>query len=87
VAEGFTLTGGQFNDPEHRWVYYIDADPVLKHFRRPLWTWKLFTKQRASPPQIYHLHLNNEASGIEEGQYPPPVPLDHCSVNPARTRT
>lgn len=26
VNEGFALTGGQFNDPDHRWLYYVDAD-------------------------------------------------------------
>lgn len=28
VGEGFRATGGKFNDPNYRWVYYIDADPV-----------------------------------------------------------
>jgi len=26
LADGFTLTGGSFNDPNNRWVFYIDAD-------------------------------------------------------------
>lgn len=26
VNEGFSLTGGLFNDPLHRWLYYVDAD-------------------------------------------------------------
>ncbi len=28
VGDGFARTGGKFNDPNYRWVYYIDADPV-----------------------------------------------------------
>jgi hypothetical protein len=28
LGEGFTLTGGGFNDPLHIWVFYIDADPA-----------------------------------------------------------
>ena len=27
LADGFQLAGGQFNDPQNRWVLYIDADP------------------------------------------------------------
>jgi hypothetical protein len=26
LADGFSLTGGGFNDPNNRWVFYIDAD-------------------------------------------------------------
>lgn len=26
TADGFAATGGRFNDPNNRWVYYIDAD-------------------------------------------------------------
>ena len=26
LTDGFNATGGQFNDPNHRWVFYIDAD-------------------------------------------------------------
>lgn len=26
LADGFTLTGGQFFDPENRWIFYLDAD-------------------------------------------------------------
>jgi len=28
LNDGFSLTGGSFNDPNNRWVYYIDADPA-----------------------------------------------------------
>ena len=28
VADGFALTGGQFNDPSNIWVFYIDAEPA-----------------------------------------------------------
>jgi len=28
LADGFALTGGGFNDPNNRWVFYIDADPA-----------------------------------------------------------
>lgn len=28
LADGFALTGGSFNDPRNRWIYYIDADPA-----------------------------------------------------------
>jgi len=27
VSEGFATTGGAFNDPATRWIYFIDADP------------------------------------------------------------
>jgi len=27
LADGFALSGGSFNDPNNRWIYYIDADP------------------------------------------------------------
>lgn len=26
LADGFTLTGGRFNDPQNRWIFYVDAD-------------------------------------------------------------
>lgn len=26
-TDGFALSGGSFNDPNNRWIYYIDADP------------------------------------------------------------
>jgi hypothetical protein len=28
LADGFALTGGQFNDPSNIWVFYIDAEPA-----------------------------------------------------------
>jgi hypothetical protein len=28
TADGFSLTGGEFNDPQNRWVFYLDADPL-----------------------------------------------------------
>jgi hypothetical protein len=28
TSDGFTLTQGNFNDPENRWIFYIDADPL-----------------------------------------------------------
>lgn len=28
LTDGFALTGGGFNDPNNRWIYYIDADPL-----------------------------------------------------------
>jgi hypothetical protein len=28
LLDGFALTGGGFNDPQNRWVFYIDADPA-----------------------------------------------------------
>lgn len=28
IGDAFALTGGNFNDPENRWIYYIDADPA-----------------------------------------------------------
>lgn len=28
VNDGFALTNGQFDDPAHRWLYYIDAAPA-----------------------------------------------------------
>lgn len=28
LGDGFALSGGGFNDPNNRWIYYIDADPT-----------------------------------------------------------
>ncbi|HVF44014.1 MAG TPA: carboxypeptidase regulatory-like domain-containing protein [Pyrinomonadaceae bacterium] len=28
LGDGFALTGGGFNDPDNRWVFYVDADPA-----------------------------------------------------------
>jgi hypothetical protein len=28
LADGFALTGGGFNDPNNRWVFYVDADTI-----------------------------------------------------------
>jgi hypothetical protein len=28
LADGFALSGGGFNDPNNRWIYYVDADPA-----------------------------------------------------------
>lgn len=28
LDDGFALTGGGFNDPNNRWVFYVDADPA-----------------------------------------------------------
>ncbi|MGE5645378.1 MAG: hypothetical protein ACM336_06250 [Acidobacteriota bacterium] len=28
LADGFAETGGQFDDPEYRWLFYLDADPA-----------------------------------------------------------
>jgi len=28
LADGFALTGAGFNDPNNRWVFYVDADPA-----------------------------------------------------------
>ena len=28
LDDGFELTGGGFNDPNNRWVFYVDADPA-----------------------------------------------------------
>ncbi len=28
TGDGFALTHGGFNDPENRWIFYIDADPL-----------------------------------------------------------
>lgn len=28
LSDGFALTGGRFNDPDNRWIFYIDADPA-----------------------------------------------------------
>ena len=28
VGDGFALTGGRFDDPANRWIFYIDADPA-----------------------------------------------------------
>jgi hypothetical protein len=28
LGDGFALSGGGFNDPNNRWIYYVDADPV-----------------------------------------------------------
>jgi len=28
LADGFGVTGGGFNDPANRWIFYLDADPA-----------------------------------------------------------
>ena len=28
LGDGFALSGGAFNDPNNRWIYYVDADPA-----------------------------------------------------------
>ena len=32
LADGFALTGGGFNDPKNRWIFYIDADLVCGQY-------------------------------------------------------
>ncbi|HMT06661.1 MAG TPA: FG-GAP-like repeat-containing protein [Pyrinomonadaceae bacterium] len=32
LNDGFALTGGGFDDPNNRWIYYIDADPDCTQF-------------------------------------------------------
>lgn len=32
LNDGFALSGGSFNDPNNRWIYYIDADPDCTQF-------------------------------------------------------
>lgn len=32
LADGFALTGGGFNDPNNRWVFYVDADPACGQY-------------------------------------------------------
>jgi hypothetical protein len=32
LADGFALTGGGFNDPNNRWVFYVDADLVCGQY-------------------------------------------------------
>ncbi|MGH7859213.1 MAG: hypothetical protein ACREQY_17940 [Candidatus Binatia bacterium] len=28
LQDGFEITGGGFYDPDHRWIFYVDADPA-----------------------------------------------------------
>lgn len=32
LADGFALTGGGFNDPNNRWVFYVDADQACVQY-------------------------------------------------------
>jgi hypothetical protein len=32
LADGFALTGGGFNDPNNRWIFYIDADQICGQY-------------------------------------------------------
>src|SRR4051812_9466228 len=32
LADGFALTGGGFNDPNNRWIFYIDADLICGQY-------------------------------------------------------
>jgi hypothetical protein len=32
LADGFALTGGGFNDPDNRWIFYVDADLVCGQY-------------------------------------------------------
>ncbi|HEV7377546.1 MAG TPA: DUF4214 domain-containing protein [Pyrinomonadaceae bacterium] len=32
LADGFALTGGSFNDPNNRWIFYVDADLICGQY-------------------------------------------------------
>lgn len=32
LGDAFALTGGRFNDPNNRWLFYIDADPLAGQY-------------------------------------------------------
>ncbi len=32
INDAFTMTGGQYNDPLHRWIFYVDADNAPGQF-------------------------------------------------------
>lgn len=32
LNDGFNLSGGRFDDPNNRWIYYIDADPACDQY-------------------------------------------------------
>lgn len=32
LGDGFAATGGGFNDPDNRWIYYIDAEPSCTQY-------------------------------------------------------
>jgi len=32
LNDGFSLSGGRFDDPDNRWIYIIDADPVCNQY-------------------------------------------------------
>lgn len=32
LSDGFALTGGGFNDPDNRWIFYIDADLICGQY-------------------------------------------------------
>lgn len=32
LADGFALTGGGFNDPNNRWIFYVDVDPICGQY-------------------------------------------------------
>ncbi|HEX8189487.1 MAG TPA: DUF4214 domain-containing protein [Pyrinomonadaceae bacterium] len=32
LADGLALTGGRFNDPNNRWIFYVDADPICGQY-------------------------------------------------------
>lgn len=32
LADAFAITGGRFNDPNNRWAFYVDADPLAGQY-------------------------------------------------------
>lgn len=32
LSDGFALTGGSFNDPNNRWIFFVDADPICGQY-------------------------------------------------------
>jgi hypothetical protein len=66
LADGFALTGGGFNDPNNRWIFYIDAD--------------LICGQYTGGTSGIALLPANDLRGLTSQPTVPICPSDHSSV-------
>jgi hypothetical protein len=66
LADGFALTGGGFNDPNNRWIYYADADNICGQY--------------TGGTQGIALLPGNDLRGLTSQTTVPTCPGDHPSL-------
>lgn len=71
LADAFALTGGRFNDPDDRWLFYIDADPLAGQYTGGTSAVALFPA--------------NDLRGLN-GEPPVPINRGDPTVNPGFSR-